>query len=363
MAPHILCHGKPCKKHPSAFKTGIKNVIRFRGALLAIFFLFAITAGHARAEVSQKPSCSLRHPMNDAWWTGPMLANTAATAPRGHSLIEPYLYDVTTQGTFDANGARHKTPHANGYGSLTYLIYGLTDKIGVGLIPTFGYNTATGSPSSSRPGMGDLTLQLQRRLTQFQPCRWVPIISAAVQETLPTGKYDRLGNRLMNGIGTGAYTTNFEALSQMYFWLPNRRILRMRLDVTDAFSSSVNVRDASVYGTADGFRGTAKPGRSFFIDNSWEYSLTRSWVVALDATYRNNADTRVAGNYHQSSGSSQSLPAVRIDSGTSDAYGLAPAIEYSWKPSVGVLLGVRLIPAGRNTDATITPAIAINIIH
>jgi len=28
-----------------------------------------------------------------------------------------------------------------------------------------------------------------------------------------------------------------------------------------------------------------------------------------------------------------------------------------------VLLGTRLIPAGRNTPATITPAIAINYVH
>jgi hypothetical protein len=36
-----------------------------------------------------------------------MLAPSAATLPRGHFLIEPYLYDVTVQGFFDAKGVRH----------------------------------------------------------------------------------------------------------------------------------------------------------------------------------------------------------------------------------------------------------------
>jgi hypothetical protein len=334
--------------------------ILLRKALTTILLLLATMTGRARADEAQASDCEMRHPMGDAWWTGPLLANTAATAPRGHFLIEPYLFDVTTQGNFDDHGKHHSTAHANSYESLTYMIFGLTDKWNVGLIPTFNYNTATGGPSSAGPGVGDLTLQVQRRLTQFVPCRRVPTISAAVQETLPTGKYDRLGNRPADGIGAGAYTTNLEFLSQMYFWMPNRRVVRMRFNVTNAISSNVHVDGVSVYGTGAGFSGHTKPGSSFFVDAAWEYSVTRSWVLALDATYRNTRNTRVTG-YDSESG--HGMTPVVMDSGVSDAYGLAPAIEYSWKPNIGVLLGVRLIPAGRNTNETITPAVAINFVR
>jgi len=285
-----------------------------------------------------------------------MLANTPATAPRGHSLLETYVYDVTTQSAFAPNGDRHSAPHANSYGTLTYLIYGLSDKTGFGLIPTAGYNTATGEPSSAGPGMGDLTLLLQRRLTTFRPCRRMPILSVNVEQTLPTGAFDRL-SRANGGLGAGAWTTNPAFLSQMYFWLPNRRILRTRVDVSDAFAHSVDVRDASVYGTCGGFRGTAHPGRSFLLDNSWEYSVTRSWVLATDITYRNTGNTRVTGSYLGNAAG------VTLSSGWSDAFGVAPAVEYSWKPWLGVLLGVRLFPAGHNTTDSITPAVAINIVH
>lgn len=331
-----------------------------RKALTTVLLLLATMVGRVWADEARGSDCEVSHPMGDAWWTGPMLANTAATAPRGHFLIEPYLFDVSTQGSFDHHGTRHSTAHANSYGSLTYMVFGLTDKWGLGAIPTFSYNMATGGPSSAGPVVGDLTLQVQRRLTQFEPCRWVPTISAAVQETLPTGRYDQLGNRPADGVGAGAYTTNLEFLSQMYFWMPNRRIVRMRLNVTDAISSNVHVEGVSVYGTGAGFSGHAKPGSSFFVDAAWEYSVTRRWALALDATYRNTRNTRVTG-YDSESG--HGMMPVEMDSGVSDAYGFAPAIEYSWRPNIGVLLGVRLIPVGRNTNETITPTIAINFVR
>jgi hypothetical protein len=330
-----------------------------RKTVILLILLEAIAA-RGSAHDAQTSNCEASHPIGDAWWTGPMLANTAAMAPRGHFLIEPYLFDVTTHGSFDDHDTRHSTAHANSYGSLTYMVLGLTDKWSVGIIPTFSYNKSSGEPSSAGPGVGDLTLQLQRGLTQFVPCHWIPTISSTVQETLPTGRYDRLGSRPTDGMGTGAYTTNLEFLSQMYFWMPNRRIVRMRLNFTDAISSSAHVDGASVYGTGAGFSGHAKPGSSLLVNAAWEYSITRSWALALDTTFSNMRNTRVTGYY---STSGLGVTPVVVNSGVRVAYGLAPAIEYSWKPNIGVLVGVRVIPAGRNTNETITPAIALNFVR
>jgi hypothetical protein len=147
----------------------------------------------------------------------------------------------------------------------------------------------------------------------------------------------------------------------MYFWLPNHRILRTRLDISDSFSGSAKVSGVSVYGTGPGFQGTARPGSSLYIDASLEYSLTRSWVLASDGTWRGTGNTGTTGNY--APGSTGGSGPVTINSGWSDAWGVAPAVEYSWKPWIGVLVGVRLFPAGRNTSDTISPAIAVNIVH
>ena len=295
--------------------------------------------------------------LEDAWWTGPMLAPSAASLPAGHFLVEPYLFVVSGQGFFDGNGVRRSVPHTNSYGSLTYMLYGVTNRVTVGLIPTGSYNTESGASANTGGGMGDLTLQAQYRLTQFHPGRHLPTLSLAMQETLPTGRYDRLGNHSQQGIGSGAYSTLLALYSQNYFWLPNGRILRARLNASQTFSRDVHLQDASVYGTTDGFRGIAMPGRSFFFDAAWEYSLTRRWVVALDATYGHQGNTRVLGT------NTQDLVPENFQTGTSDAFGLAPAVEYNFTSKLGVLLGTRIIPAGRNTSATITPALAINFVH
>jgi len=316
---------------------------------------FTCSAAIASADTSSS-SCGPGQSPQDAWWTGPMLANSAATLPQGHFLLEPYIYDATTQGSYDRGGSRHSGAHGNGFGTLTYAIYGLTDRLGVGLIPTAGFNTVSGGLSSSGIGLGDAGVLAQYRLTPIRPCGRMPTVSVAVQETFPTGHYDRLGDRPSDGFGSGAYTTTVSVYTQKYFWMPTGRILRMRLNFSEALSSTVDVDGVSVYGTSAGFSGRAKPGSSSFVNAAWEYSLTQRWVVALDATYRHVRGTRATGVDALSQD-------VLLDSGASDAFGLAPAVEYNWTPNLGVLVGVRVIPAGRNTSATVTPAIAINFVH
>jgi hypothetical protein len=298
--------------------------------------------GTQQAEPQSPPT---RQQLGEAWWTGPLLANNASTLPRGHFLVEPYLYDVIS-------------PHTNGFGSLTYIEYGLANRFTVGLIPTFGYNKVSDGLSSSGVGLGDLTVLAQYRLTQFHERHSLPTISFMVQETFPSGKYDQLGPRPSNGLGAGAYTTTLALNSQTYFWMPTGRILRMRLNATQSISTYASVAGLSVYNTPTGFQGHAKPGASTYVDAAAEYSLTRNWVLALDATYRHTYNTRITG-----ADPTQSPPNIQLNSGSSDAIGFAPALEYNWKPTIGVLVGTRIIALGHNTSTTITPAVAINYVH
>src|ERR1700733_11452358 len=127
----------------------VKIAATIAALTIAVLFL-RVAAAEAQQEASPVSSV-VRQSLDDAWWTGPMLAPNATTLPRGHLLIEPYLYDVISA-------------HANGLGSLTYINYGLLDRVTVGLIPTGGFNVANSGPSSSSVELGDLTLQGQYRL-------------------------------------------------------------------------------------------------------------------------------------------------------------------------------------------------------
>jgi hypothetical protein len=280
-----------------------------------------------------------------------MLANSAATLPRGHMLAEPYVYDVIG---IDAHGG-----NSNGFGSRSYLEYGLTDRLTVGAIPVFGFNEVNSGLNSSHVAMGDQTVLAQFGLTKFREGSRTPTTAVMFQETFPTGKYDNLGSTPTNGLGAGSYTSQIAFNTQTYFWARTGRILRMRLNLAESFSTTATVRGVSVYGTSENFRGRAKPGLNSYLDWAWEYSLTRKWVVAIDTTYSYTTSTLITGANATRHGT---FP-QRLSSGWSDSVGFAPALEYSWKPTIGILLGTRILALGHNNSSTVSPAIAINYVR
>jgi hypothetical protein len=298
-----------------------------------------------------------RQSLDDAWFTGPIITAGASTLPKGRMLIEPYIYDVVTRGRYDENGDYRATDTQHSYGSLTYLLYGVADNFTIGAIPTFGYNNPSMGEESSGVGVGDISLQAQYRLLQFRENGRAPTLSFVVQETLPTGKHDRLGTRLSDGLGSGAYSTTLGLYSQYYFWMPSGRVLRARLNGSYTIPRNADVTGTSVYGTPASFSGRALPGNSLAIHNSWEYSITREWVFALDVVYQHDDNTHVTGV-----DTATSLP-FEANSGSSWRFALVPALEYNWTSRVGIIVGARWFTAGRNTSASVTPVAAINIVY
>lgn len=334
-----------------------------RTAALALLALsLSLMAGDAAANDSTTESAD-RQSLDDAWWTGPIVAAGASTLPPGRALIEPYVFDAITRGRYDSDGNYRGSDTTHSFGSLTYMLYGVTDGFTAGVIPTFGFNDVSSGADSSGIGVGDVTLQGQFRLSQFREGRRVPTSSLVLQQTLPTGKYDQLGTRLSDGLGAGAYTTSLAIHSQYYLWMPNGRILRTRFNVAYAVSDSVDVADTSVYGTSQGFRGRAEPGDGFSVYSAWEYSVTRNWVLALDVFYRREANTRIRGtDLVTVNGEAQRVP-FEADTGSAWRLGIAPAIEYNFTSRVGVIVGARWFAAGRNTSASVTPVAAINMVY
>jgi hypothetical protein len=336
---------------------------RFLHPLVALTSLLALRIGPAcatTASTAPPPASAAAETgtesLSDAWWTGPLLAPTAATLPEGHFYFEPYLYDSLPYAQFDSQGRAHPVPGANDLGSLTYVNYGVTDRLAIGVIPRFGYDWVDHGQSSSTLGLGDPSVQVQYRLTQFQPGSWVPTFSINLQESLPAGRYDRL-TRPTDGFGSGAYTTTLSTYFQSYFWMPSGRILRARLDVSYAVPSQVSLEDSSVYGTPAGFRGHAQPGDSAFADLAFEYSATRNWVPAFDIWLERDGNTRVWGDYQQPS--DETVPFFAA-SGVGRELILAPALEYNWSSRVGVIFGARIIAAGRNETGFVTPVAAFS---
>jgi len=290
----------------------------------------------AHAETSSDASVAdrYREAMKAARWTGPLLASNAETLPHGHIYTEPYFFDAIS------GGDHHP-------GSSGFYQYGLKDNWTVGMQPFFSWGTQA---HNREIAIGDFKLLSQVRVSNFTPDHRVPSVGLVTNLVLPTGKYDHLG-ALKQGHGSGSFAPEIGVNVQQYFLLGDR-LLRGRINVLHQFPLRTDVRDRSVYGTAPGFRGHARPGAKSTLIVGAEYSLTKEWVLAFDVEADAWGKTKVRGRDASGALVSETSP-------KSWNIGFAPAVEYNWSDRAGAIFGVWIIPKGHNTQSTVIPAIAI----
>src|SRR3954462_11924808 len=138
----------------------------------------ALGCAMTSAAAAQSPRVEqLQTAMKAARWTGPMLASNAETLPHGHFYTEPYFFDVIS-------GGEHHP------GSSGFYQYGLLDSLTVGVQPNFAMGTDRANRGMA---LGDFKLLSQLRLTHFTPEHRIPSVSIVLNQVLPTGKHDHLG--------------------------------------------------------------------------------------------------------------------------------------------------------------------------
>jgi hypothetical protein len=308
----------------------VKLVVQVVAALLASL---APAPTHAAdsADVEQ-----WRAAMQSARWTGPLLASNAETLPQGHFYTEPYFFDVIS-------GGNHNP------GSSGFYQYGLLDNLTVGVQPFFALGT---TKHNRGVAIGDFKLLSQLRVSHFTAEHRVPSVALVMNLVIPTGKADRL-DALKEGHGSGSFAPEIGVNVQQYFLMKNGRLLRARANILKDLPFRTDVRGRSVYGTGPDFRGRARPGSKTTMIVGAEYSLTREWVLGFDVEADHWGSTHVSGRDAPGS------PLVKRTSATSWNIGFAPAVEYNWNDRAGAIFGVWIVPKGYNTQASVTPAIAI----
>jgi hypothetical protein len=304
-----------------------------KAALIAAVALFACWPSPALSQSMDVEQ--LRAAMKAARWTGPLLASTAETLPKGHFYTEPYFFD-------GISGGEHHP------GTSGFYQYGLTDNWTVGMQPFFSLGTQR---YNREVAIGDFKLLSQVRLSHFTPEHRVPSVALVTNLVIPTARDDRLG-ALKNGHGSGSFAPELGVNAQQYFLLGNGRLLRARINVLHDFPLRARVNGRSVYGTEAGFHGHARPGAKTTMILGAEYSLTNEWVLTFDVEGDHWSRTKVAGR--DASGSP-----INRTSPVSWDVGFAPAVEYNWSARAGAIFGVWIVPKGHNTQSSLTPAIAI----
>lgn len=307
----------------------------------------------AQSTVTGPRDVPVVHP---AWWTGSLLSASADTMPVGHWLVEPYVVFDRTAAAFDGNGDRHATRRLTRTSTAAYVMYGLAEGVSVGMQPRVRVGATLADGPSAGPAVGDLTLMLQVRLTHPASGHWLPTTSLVLSETVPTGRYDDLAPGADTGTGSGTHRTELGLYAQSVGTVAGELPLRLRLNLTVGAADHAVIRDRSVYGTSEGFRGRVSPGTWLLADLAFELSMTSHWVLALDVVRDTEARTIATGTPTAGAAS------IRIVSGPSQGWSVAPAVEYNFNSRIGVIAGFRKTLAGHDTGAGQAAAIALNMV-
>lgn len=306
-----------------------------------VIFLLA-SAGAALAQESS--DAELIHAQ---WWTGSLVAPSPAVFAQGVLGVEPYFLDRRGAGAFDNNGTLHSTPAGGDQmRSFTSIQYGITGDFSVQLVPSFVH----GMSGSAATGLADLPVRVKYRWFKGGTEIWLPSLTTTVGVTVPVGKYDNL-RQAPDGFGGGGTTAMEQALLQSVFVTgghPNR--LRLWGTASEALDS-VALSGISSYGTPAGYVGTAVPGNSAEIGIGDEFAIDQGWVLALDVVQDFGKGTHL-----HAMGAIGAMPDV-----ATAGFSLAPAVEFNFTKSLGIIAGAQFTMAGRNSSSTMIPQIAVNM--
>ncbi|MGR3912272.1 MAG: transporter [Candidatus Rhabdochlamydia sp.] len=301
------------------------------------------------APLQSKPS----HTREGAWFIGPLLTPSGHVVPEGHQNYEPYVYLTETSKMYNGEGKRVPAPKDQQLLTQASMQRGIFPGIDIDVTLQGLYHAREGLHAWR---IGDVPLAMGLQIMPGISNSLQPAMKLHVGMNIPLGKYDHLNplTYLTDGGGSGDFSPEIGVVFSNIHTLSNGHHLAWRTFFSYTASTSVSVKGLSVYGGSIETVGKVRPGSSFLTSGSLEYQLTQQVALACDVMYTYTNKTTFSGF---------SPPNTAPTSPSSALLVMAPAIEYSVSPNVGMILGSSLPLAGRNTSAPINSIFAINFYH
>ncbi|KTD56972.1 Fe-S protein [Legionella santicrucis] len=290
----------------------------------------------------------------EPWYTGPIFAQAGKTIPKGDTVLQPYFFDTFIIGHFDKNGNVTHIPSFRTVNPILAIYHGLTDILDCQIIGSYDINSTL---RRTYTGFADTNLGLGIQLLE-QSDSWKPNLRFVLNENFPTGKYDNFDPKAngVEGTGFGSYQTVVGLDFQLLKHYQKEHYLRSRLNLYSVFSSKVSVHGFNIYGGGINSKGTVHPGPQYIIDLSFEYSLTQNWVPVMEFLYQLNQKTTFNGEV----GTTLTNEPAFIGNNASQQFSIAPALEYNFSKDLGVIVGLWITLAGKNSNDLISGVISIN---
>jgi hypothetical protein len=310
---------------------------KFFVAVLLVLTLVALTPAFAGD----------REKLGDAWWTGPLQTPSPNTIPKNHWYVETYFAVEQDNGVYVNNGTKFGANNKfqgggydNDYQSTTLFTYGVTNKLNLQmLLGVDGAQGGTGVPSSNGVEVNTFRIRLPYNVLKFKE-GGSPLSLAIVPEV----------NTPM--APNAVWTPGVGIWVQRPFWMPTGRILRIRASEDIWFPKGGKV-------IAPGFsEDRAKYGQT---QVGFEYSLTKHWVPAWDFVWKYYGQNKVNG-VAVTGPTSFAADGATLTTGPLAGrrdFRIDPALEYNFTDNTGIIFGVELTVAGKNTGSYIAPQIAL----
>lgn len=291
------------------------------------------------------------------WLTGPLVAPSPYVIPRDHFAIEPYLYYTVTTGRYNSHWHADSVPHFKSVNVQVPIWIGLANWMDMQIVAQGFYNTTQGK-SSTR--FGDIFLLWDFQLVTDSSKSWTPAVKLTAGLTLPTGKYQRLDPDKLktDAVGDGSLEPTIGlVIGHLYHFPPAYPWAFMtRLSLFYTIETPVHVKGFNAFGGGFKTHGKVFPGNFFIADLGLELTLTKHWDLALDIVYEHQDKQRFSG---RRGFTSPGVPAV-MKAPSNESFSLAPAIEYNWNQSIGIIAGAWFTVAGRNHDRFWSGVVAFN---
>lgn len=290
------------------------------------------------------------------WFTGPLLAPAGHTTPKGHTNFEIYGLDVLTNGNYDESGKLRRARTFRSFVTNPIVTHGFTDWLDVQLTMPYVFNS---SRSTDYNHLGDTAVAVGLQVLSQNKSPKRMDVRILVQETFPTGKFDHLSPDFFgtDSTGLGSYQTQLGINLQYLVEVFDSHYLRTRLILSRLYASSVKISGLNSYGGTKSTVGKINPGTENGIDLAFEYTLNQNWVAVMEGTYTKGQATRFNGIFDIGTIGG---PTTDLGSGSYNSAALAPALEYNFTDSIGLIGGVWFPVSGKNTSHFMTYVLALN---
>ncbi len=281
--------------------------------------------------------------MFNPWYTGPLVTPSASMMPPGQANIQPYLFISGNYAAFNKDRESIALP------SNSYQMQVIAP-MQMGVTPSTDFVFSPGAVmnwSQNQNGGGFSDLGASYGFSIFKETLYIPKFKFTISQKFPTGKYKNLStNGLnLNATGGGSYQTQFCFTAGKVIWWTYPHPMNIRLFFGYNMGTVVNVKNFNAYGGGFGTKGRVRIGNTFTTDLGLEVSLTQRWVAALDVIYTASNATKFHGN----PGLNKDGTPASVGNPYNDNLSLAPAIEYNFSESLGILWGVQFSVYGRSS--------------